>query len=250
MIYGWCLGRIIHFIVALRLVHPDQRIFIAKYDYSDAYRRIAHAAPVAAQSISVFGRVAYLALRLTFGRSPNSPTWCLFSKMVTGLANEIYCCSDWHPKNLRSPAQPATPVSKTLPNDIACAPAMQMAVIVPTTITAQTDGFIDDLIQVFLDTPKNRERAPHSVPLAIHLTSRPHAGNTKPIQRRSLLSDLKLIAEGTPKEVQIVLGGLWTPGVFSCYSPLINSKLGCRMLSPCRPTAKPPLATWRLPLVA
>jgi hypothetical protein len=30
-----------------------------------------------------------------------------------------------------------------------------------------------------LDTPKNRERAPHYVPLAIHLTSRPHAGNPK-----------------------------------------------------------------------
>jgi hypothetical protein len=76
MIYGWCLGRIIHLIVALRLAHPNKRIFIAKYAYSDAYRRIAHAAPAAAQSISVFRRVAYLALRLTFGGSPNPPTWC------------------------------------------------------------------------------------------------------------------------------------------------------------------------------
>jgi hypothetical protein len=33
IIYGWCLGRILHFIVALRLTHPGQRIFIAKYDY-------------------------------------------------------------------------------------------------------------------------------------------------------------------------------------------------------------------------
>jgi hypothetical protein len=32
MIYGWGLSRIIHFIVALRLRHPNSKIFIAKYD--------------------------------------------------------------------------------------------------------------------------------------------------------------------------------------------------------------------------
>jgi hypothetical protein len=37
MIYGWCLSRIIHFIVALRLAYPSLRVFIVKYDYSDAY---------------------------------------------------------------------------------------------------------------------------------------------------------------------------------------------------------------------
>jgi hypothetical protein len=90
MIYGWRLGRILHFIATLRLAHPRQRIFIAKYDYSDAYRRITHSGTAAAQSISIFDNVAYVALRLTFGGSPNPPTWCLFSEMVTDLANEIY----------------------------------------------------------------------------------------------------------------------------------------------------------------
>ncbi len=32
MIYGWCLLRIIHFVVALRLRHPRKRIVLAKYD--------------------------------------------------------------------------------------------------------------------------------------------------------------------------------------------------------------------------
>lgn len=58
-----------------------------------------------------------------------------------------------------------------------------MAVIVPTKVTGQTDSFINDLIRVFLDTPKNREREPHAVPLAIHITSRPHMGPAKPITR-------------------------------------------------------------------
>ena len=44
MVYGWALTRIIHFIMALRLAWPLRTLFIAKYDYSDAYRRMAHSA--------------------------------------------------------------------------------------------------------------------------------------------------------------------------------------------------------------
>jgi hypothetical protein len=101
-----------HLVVSLRLSHPGQRIFIAKYDYSNAYRRIAHAARAASQSTSIIDRVAYVALRLTFGGSLNLPTWCLFSEMVTHLAKEIYCCSPWNPADLHSPAQPKTSIPK------------------------------------------------------------------------------------------------------------------------------------------
>ena len=75
-------------------------------------------------------------------------------------------------------------------------------------MTARSDSFLDDLIQVFLDTPWNRAREPHVVPLAIHVTSRPHAGSAEPIKRRELVSKPKLIAKGGPAEDQIVLG--WT----------------------------------------
>jgi hypothetical protein len=69
------------------------------------------------------------------------------------------------------------------------------------------DGFIDDLINVFPDTEENCARLPHVVPLAIHATSRPHAGHdVEPVPRRPLLSDEKLIAEGAPEEIQVVLG--------------------------------------------
>ena len=71
----------------------------------------------------------------------------------------------------------------------------------------RVDGFIDDLINVFLDTPTNCRRQPHVVPLAMHVTSRPHAGEmAEPIKRRALLSLPKLLAEGSPDEIQIVLG--------------------------------------------
>jgi hypothetical protein len=173
MIYGWCLSRILHYIVGLRLAYPNNSILIAKYDdYSGAYRRMVHAGKAAAQSIAVFDKVAYVALRLTFGGSPNPPTWCLFSKMVTDLANEIAVCNKWNPDTLRSPAQPITPISKLdTGNGSQFAIAQPTAVAVPVTSTIKTDVFIDGLILVFLDTPTNRTRAPHCVPLAVQTTS-------------------------------------------------------------------------------
>ena len=208
MVYGWCLPRIIHFIIALRSQNPTLLILISKYDYSDAYRRIAHSATAAAQTIAINGTTAFLSLRLTFGGSPNPPTWCMFSELVTDLANEIGQCEEWDPTECRSPAQPLTPEPLRLPASVPIVQARRMAVhIPPTKAGGRVDGFIDDLINVFLDTPANCLRQPNIVPLAMHLTSRPHAGNDEePIPRRPILSIPKLLAEGRPEEVQIVLG--------------------------------------------
>jgi hypothetical protein len=51
MVYGWALPRIVHCIVALRLVWPLLTICIAKYDYSDAYRQMAHRVRAVVQTI-------------------------------------------------------------------------------------------------------------------------------------------------------------------------------------------------------
>jgi hypothetical protein len=75
--------------------------------------------------------------------------------MITNLANKIYCCSTWDPENLRSPAQPITTVPQTLLENVAFQSAMPLVVFVPVTVTAHTNGFINNLIQVFLDTPEN-----------------------------------------------------------------------------------------------
>ncbi|KAI2508556.1 hypothetical protein MHU86_5848 [Fragilaria crotonensis] len=174
MVYGWCLPRIVHFIVALRSQNPALLILISKYDYSDAYRRIAHSSTAASQTIAINGSTAFLSLRLTFGGSPNPPTWCMFSELVTDLANEIAQCDEWDPTEHRSPAQPSTPEPLRLPDHVPIVQARRMAInIPPTKAGGRVDGFIDDLINVFLDTPANCLRQPHIVPLAMHLTSRP-----------------------------------------------------------------------------
>ncbi|KAI2490832.1 hypothetical protein MHU86_23742 [Fragilaria crotonensis] len=131
MVYGWCLPRIIHFIVALRSQNPMLLILISKYDYSDAYRRIAHSSCAAAQTIAVNGDTAFLSLRLTFGGSPNPPTWCMFSELVTDLANEIGQCDEWDPVETRSPAQPTTPEPSRLPAEVPITQARKMAVHIP-----------------------------------------------------------------------------------------------------------------------
>ena len=110
MVYGWCLIRILHFIIALRTYHPGVSILISKYDYSDAYRRMAHSATAAAQTIAILAETAYLSLRLTFGGSPNPPTWCLFSECVTDVANELCQCQVWDPLTTFSPTQATVPV--------------------------------------------------------------------------------------------------------------------------------------------
>ena len=207
LIYGWCLSRTIHFIVSLRLAHPTTPILIAKYDFSDAYRRIAHSAQAAAQSLLVVNDIAYMALRLTFGGSPNPAAWSAFSEMVTDLSNELPLIPDWDHTTLFNPDQPTftgppKPPSEDLPQQ-----AQPLAVSIPTSVKARSDCFIDDIIRIML-LNANLHRNSSSVPLAVHSLMRPHAGDSEPIPRRPILQPKKLLAEGTPAFRQIVLGWL------------------------------------------
>ena len=59
-----------------------------------------------------------------------------------------------------------TPAPRLYPRTVPLTIGLPMAVCVPVTHTARVDCFIDDLINCFLDTPENRARQPHVVPLA------------------------------------------------------------------------------------
>jgi hypothetical protein len=208
MVYGWCLQRILHYTVSMRFHHPGRSIIISKYDYNNAYRCIAHSAEAAAQTVAILDKTAYLSLRLTFGGSPNPPTWCMFLELVTDLANELGECMEWNPETAFSAAQQSVPAPKRLPPfSVPWAEAKPLALLVPYTEGGRVGGFINDLISVFLDSPTNLVRYTQAVPLAMHITRRPHAGEAEePISRRPILSQSKLEAEGSPAEVQIVLG--------------------------------------------
>jgi hypothetical protein len=190
MVYGWCLPRLIHFIVALRLKHPRKRILIAKYDFSDAYRRMTFSARAANQSILVVGETAYLFLRLTFGGSPNSPAWCAFSEMVTDLSNDLAEEDDWDPRVVKSPlTQMRGPKIHSRLSDLG--QAKEMSVVVAMGREAVSDCFIDDIVRVMLHQEGDQvryARDTEAVPLAIHATMRPHGGGgSEPVPRRPLL---------------------------------------------------------------
>jgi hypothetical protein len=208
MVYGWALAQIIHFIVALRLAAPSRTIFISKYDYSDAYRRMAHSPLAVAQTRTTCLAFAFVYFWMTFGGSPNPPTWCNFSEMVADLANEISMCEEWNPELLRSPNQPETPEPKRLDASIPHARNPRDGGYNPTYWVRKSWGLYRQPHRHLPRHPENLARKPHVVPLAMHVTSRPHAGKDEPILRRDILSLPKLLVEGAPAEQQIVWGWL------------------------------------------
>ena len=208
MVYGWCLLRVIHYLAALRARHPRVRIFISKFDYSDAYKRISQSPSASAASVIRFGEVAYLCWRMVFGGSPNPAGFSGFSEMLTDLANEI-AMSSYSPNEFTSASVKPShlEVRETEDKNADFATAIMPAFEVPTSSESFRDCFIDDIIDCHLDTDKNRQRSGHIVQLAVHVMSRPHAGDeTEPVPRKPLLGPDKLEAEGRSAERQIVLG--------------------------------------------
>ena len=79
MVYGWCLSRILHYLASLRHRNPGRKIFISKYDYSDAYKRISQDAETAVATVIRVDSIAYICLRMVFGGSPNPAGFSGFS---------------------------------------------------------------------------------------------------------------------------------------------------------------------------
>ncbi len=208
MVYGWCLIRLIHYIAALRAHHPGVRILISKFDYADAYKRISQSPRSSAASVICFGEVAYICWRMVFGGSPNPAGFSGFSEMLTDLANEI-AMSNYSPDDFVSPTVRAShlEVRETERQDAKFETAIMPAFEVPTSSNSTRDCFIDDIIDCHLDTGSNRTRSGHIVQMAVHVMSRPHAGeDIEPVPRKPLLGPDKLEAEGRGSERQIVLG--------------------------------------------
>jgi len=211
MVYGWCLLRILHYLSALRSRNPGTRIFISKYDYSDAYKRISQEARTAAATVIRVGDVAYICTRMVFGGAPNPAGFSGFSETLTDLSNEL-AMSNYEPsEHGTSPSVLPTHLvfrEGASVEDSPVLPAIMPALEVPTTNKDSfRDCFIDDIVDCHLDTPRNRRRSPHLVQMAVHVMSRPHAGEGhEPIPRKPLLGPEKLEAEGRSSETQIVLG--------------------------------------------
>ena len=205
--FGYCLLRIIHFIVALRMVHPNTPIVIQKIDWKSAYRRIHNNWRTAIQCCSVYKEWVLIPLRAVFGGSPCPSEWSIISESTIDLANLLLNHKDWNPEILFSPDQQHIPPPKFLPDNLNFEQALPMMVSVPTEGYSKSDVYIDDMITVALSQDTVIHRAEAAVPLAIHAIGRP-VHNDEPIKRKNLMCFRKLLAEGRLEEVKTILG--WT----------------------------------------
>ena len=203
--FGHCITRMIHFILALRRAHPYKRILIQKIDYKSAYRRAHLNWQTAIQSMTQHKQFLYIALRATFGGSPNPFEWGVISESITDLANLLMNDDSWDPSKLCSDIQQQIPPDKYIDDSVPFQQALPTIVSPPVDCCAKADVYIDDTTTISLDDPKITPRARAAVPLAIHIVGRP-ISKKEPLPRNHLISIDKLKAEGRMEEVKIDLG--------------------------------------------
>jgi len=160
MVYGWCFSRIIHYLAALRHLNPRQRIYISKFDYSDAYKRISQSPGTCAATVVRFAEIAYIFLRMAFGGSPNPAAFSCFSETLTDVANEL-AMSRYHPSQGSSPTVKETHalIREVEEDNTEVAHAVLPALEVPVEgRSSNRDCFIDDIIDCHLGTAENLTR--------------------------------------------------------------------------------------------
>ena len=145
--------------MALRWRFPKEKIFIAKFNFSGAYRQLTQSATTAVQSILVSSALAFIYLRMTFGGAANPPAWSSASEMICDLANELPQITDWNPSEINNPDQQIDVVPKFQPQSEPIHPAKPMSVELPiednehASHLGRNDCYLDDIIAVMLDRP-------------------------------------------------------------------------------------------------
>ena len=210
--FGHMHLRCIHCIIGCRQRHPSTNIFITKIDWKSAYRRQHLNGSTATKSLTqvLINGITFLimALRLTFGGKPNPSEWSCLSESTTDLANDILSCKEWDPIKLKSPIQDMMPKPLVLPSNIPHTTAKTSIVNIPAEDQGKCDVYIDDTVAIGPDLPGNRPRLAATIPLAIHLLSRPIILKEH-VLRKPPISIIKLRAEGRLEETKTLLGWLY-----------------------------------------
>lgn len=215
--YGQCLRRVIHMIVALRFKFEDLIIFIIKYDFDAAYRRLHVHPKYAVRAITILNGMVYILTRLPFGSSAAASVYSCFSEAIFELANDILQDDEWDPNKLHSsyteklhkkePLEPSIPFDKAVP------------LLVKFLIREKyCDGYIDDGILLATDKNNNVQKCQEALPLATDVAMRPLS--TKENEKRDpSIQDKKLKGEGTSSERRRVLGWILYTRTLRVYLP-------------------------------
>ena len=205
-IYGHMLSRVIHYILDLRPRFPRTRILISKADLDSAYRRLHVTERAAAKTITWFqhGENKMLLMWFIFGGTPGPSLFSIISECMTDLVNAILRHEEWEPTLLSSELEKSMPETIILSKEIPFAESKPLSVDIHDKAIAKSDVFLDDNINIGLDTPSNLPKLKAAVPLAIDITSRRVAA-AEPLPRSALLNKNKMAAEGALEETKIVL---------------------------------------------
>lgn len=206
--FGYCLLRVVHFIVNLRRRHLFVRIVLRKDDLKSAYKRFHLdwiSAVRSAVRVLIMGvHYILISLRLPFGGSPCPPEFCLLTDIITDTVNDLLCCKSWNPIKISSDFTVKVPQATFLPDEIPFGQARSMSVSLPDEDHGKADVFIDDIITTVPDIGDNILRARAAPCTVLHAVcsncSDPH------VTRDEILADDKNEAEGAPSEIKIVLG--------------------------------------------
>jgi hypothetical protein len=207
-LFGHALVRLIHFILHLRRLFPQRRIYLQKVDFKAAYRRIHLSNTMAAKCVTVVRDLAFVSLRMPFGGRPCPSLFADFSETITDLSNAIARDPSWDPRTLSSPLQRLIPETVHEPDEVPFGQALPSSVHLPDDEGEyKADVYIDDILVAMLDDEMGCERGSAAALLAIHTVGRPLA-KVEPVERDELTAEKKLIAESLLEETKTTLG--WT----------------------------------------
>ena len=143
-----------------------------------------------------------------FGGKPNSSKWSCQSKSTMDFINDILSCKEWDANKSKSPIKDMIPKPLVLPSKILHATAKTTIVNIPAEDQGKFVVYIDDTVAIGPDLPENRPRLAATIPLAIHLLSRPIILKEY-VLRKPPISIIKLRAEGRLEETKTLLGWLY-----------------------------------------
>ena len=203
--FGFSMSRIIHRILLYRWHYPSKQIFISKFDWKSAYRRIHTDYDTAVESCTMICNWMVINLRLTFGGRPCPSEFCVVSDVTADLATDIANHGNFRPGIFQ--VENKHLIGKKSSSNQTKEPALELS---PNFFGAQhehvaNECFIDDDIAMAVDIGNAVEAMVEASMLAIQAVSRPLC-NSEETPRKDTLSLTKLKAEDTSSTVQKVLG--------------------------------------------
>jgi len=140
-------------------------------------------------------------------------------KLDLEAANDILADDTFDPSAIHSPLKSTlAPPNESYPSDTMFGIARRLFVDVPFRHAA-ADGYIDDIITAMLDTGSWIQKGSNAALLAVHTLFR-RTSDSDPLPRPDAASIRKLIGEGTPDEIKIIVGWVVNTRLFRIFLPI------------------------------